>query len=76
MEQRDLDLLEKYSAQDPELKLLWEEHTLYEKQLDKLESKPFLTPQEEKVARDVKKKKLSGKTKMQGIIDRYRKLEG
>ena len=33
MEAQDLELLEKYASSDPELKTLWEEHMLYEKQL-------------------------------------------
>ena len=75
MEARDLELLEKFSNQDAELKTLWEEHMLYEKQLDKLESKPFLSPQEQNVVREIKKKKLTGKTKIQGILDRYKTTE-
>ena len=46
MEAQDLELLEKYASADPELKTLWEEHMLYEKQLEKLEAKPFKTPAE------------------------------
>ena len=36
MEQRELLLLEKYAAVNPELKELWEDHILYEKQVEKL----------------------------------------
>ena len=75
MEARDIELLERFSEQDPELKALWEEHVLYEKQLEKLESKPFLSPQEQSVVREIKKKKLTGKTKIQGILDRYSTTE-
>jgi hypothetical protein len=75
MEQRDLELLDKYCDQDAELKALWEEHLLYERQLEKLENKPYLTPSEDKVVREIKKKKLGGKTKIQMILDRYRSTE-
>lgn len=75
MEPRELELIDKYSEKNAELKILWEEHQLYEKQLDKLEKKPYLTPSEEQVVRDVKKKKLAGKTKIQVILDRYKNLE-
>lgn len=75
MEQRDLELLNKFCAQDAELKILWEEHQLYEQQLEKLEKKGFLSPQETKVMKELKKKKLSGKTKIQAILDRYRNVE-
>ena len=76
MDQRDLELLEKTMVKDEELKALWEEHAFYEKQLAKLEGKAFLSPIEEKTIRDIKKKKLTGKTKIQAILDRYRQSEG
>ena len=41
MDQQELELLEKYAATDPELKSLWEDHVLYEKQVEKLEGKAF-----------------------------------
>lgn len=72
MEQRDLELLEQYRAKDPELSTLWENHLLYKQQLSKLESKVGLTPQEDMVIKEIKKKKLAGKTKIQSILDRYR----
>jgi hypothetical protein len=75
MEPRELELIDKYSEKNAELKTLWEEHQLYEKQLEKLEKKPYLTPSEDQVVRDIKKKKLAGKTKMQSILDRYKNLE-
>ena len=42
--QRELLLLEKYAAVNPELKELWEDHILYEKQVEKLEAKAYRTP--------------------------------
>lgn len=75
MEQRDLDLINELTPKDAELRLLWEEHLLYEKQLEKLENKPYLTPSEVRVVKDIKKKKLAGKTKLQAILDRYRTTE-
>jgi hypothetical protein len=75
MEQRDLDLITELTPKDAELRILWEEHQLYEKQLEKLENKPYLTPEEVRVVKDIKKKKLAGKTKLQAILDRYRTTE-
>lgn len=75
MEANELELLEKISEQDVELKALWEEHLLYERQLEKLENKPYLNPQEQSVVREIKKKKLNGKTKIQKILDRYKTME-
>ncbi len=72
MEQHEIDLLEKYSAQDSELKELWDDHVLYEKQLEKLESKAYRTPAEEGTYKQLKKQKLEGKTKLMAILDRYK----
>ncbi len=72
MEQRDIELIEKYKKQDVELSTLWDEHLFYEQQLEKLENKPYLTPKEDSLVKELKKKKLSGKTKLQTILDRYK----
>ena len=57
MEQRELLLLEKYAAVNPELKELWEDHILYEKQVEKLEAKAYRTPTEEQTLKQLKKQK-------------------
>lgn len=69
MDQHELELLEKYAPQDPELKSLWDDHLIYEKQVEKLESKHFLTPTEQQTLKQLKKQKLEGKTKMMHILD-------
>jgi uncharacterized protein len=75
MESQDVDLLKRHTDQDEELNALWEEHQLYEQQLEKLEKKPYLTPGDLKAVKEIKKKKLNGKTKIQFILDRYRTTE-
>ena len=73
MEKRELELLEKLAPTHPDLKILWDDHILYEKQLEKLESKKFLTPVEEQQVRQIKKQKLDGKTKMVSLLKEYSK---
>ncbi|MUM78371.1 DUF465 domain-containing protein [Pseudodesulfovibrio sp. F-1] len=75
MEAKDLELIEMYGAEDPELMALWEQHVVYEKMLDKMEAKSFLSPTEAQEVKELKKKKLAGKTKMQSLLDKYRTLE-
>ncbi|MFZ5810484.1 MAG: DUF465 domain-containing protein [Thermodesulfobacteriota bacterium] len=75
MEARDLELISTYGEKDAELKALYEEHVSYEKILEKMESKPFLTPAEELEIKEIKKKKLAGKTKLETILMKYRKSE-
>ena len=72
MEKRDLELIAELSDSNTEIKLLWEEHLLYEKQLDKLEKKSVRSAEEERIVKELKKKKLMGKTKLLKILDRYR----
>ena len=47
----------------------------YEKQVEKLESKPYLTPQDDLELKKIKKLKLAGKTKIQAILEKYKKME-
>ena len=75
MEQRDLDLIAKYGEADPELKSLFEEHVAFEKILEKMEGKAYRTPSEETELREIKKKKLSGKTRIEALLVKYRKAE-
>lgn len=76
MEAHEIEILERYVEEDAELKGLWDEHILFEKQIGKLESKPFLTPAEQKTVKELKKQKLEGKTRMLNLLDRYKETEG
>lgn len=75
MDQSERELLEKHAAMDPELKSLWDDHLLYEKQIEKIESHVHLTPAEQQTLKQLKKQKLDGKTRMMTILDRI-KAEG
>lgn len=75
MEANDLELIKKFESQDSELRALWEQHTEYEKLLEKLESKPYLSPTQMQEVKALKKKKLAGKTKLQFLLDKYRSTE-
>jgi hypothetical protein len=73
MEERDLKIVEQYGDADPELKALWEEHMLYEKQIAKYEEKAYLTPSEQQELKTLKKQKLDGKTRLAAALDKYKK---
>ena len=47
-------------------------HTQLAKQLEELEKKPFLTPQDEMEVKILKKKKLAWKDQMEKILIQYR----
>ena len=71
MDKKELDLVEKLAAKHPDVKSLWDDHVLFEKQLEKLESKPYRNPVEEQEMRLLKKQKLDGKTKLVELLHRY-----
>ena len=76
MEKKELELLEKLAPLHPDLKSLWDDHILYKKQLEKLESIKFPTPPEEQQIRQIKKQKLDAKTKMVALLQQYATEEG
>lgn len=69
MEQQEIQRLETLAPQHPDLQALWDEHTLYKKQLDKLESKINHMPREEEEMKLLKKQKLDAKTKLLIMLD-------
>jgi len=75
MEAKELELIQMHETEDPELKALWEQHVVYGKMLEKLESKSYVSPTETQEIKELKKKKLAGKTKLQGLLDKYRTTE-
>ena len=76
MPDKNIELqVEKYASQDPDLKVLWDEHVLFKKQIAKLESKPYRTPGEEQELRVLKKQKLEGKTRLYAKLDQFEKAE-
>ena len=76
MPEKNIELqVEKYSDQDPELKVLWDEHVLFKKQITKLESKAYRTPGEEQELRVLKKQKLEGKTRLYAKLDKFEQVE-
>ena len=71
MEKRELELLERLAPDHPDLKSLWDDHILFNKQLEKLENKTYLTPDEQTQVRQIKKQKLEGKTKLVALVNKY-----
>lgn len=70
MEKRDLERIHRLLPRDPELARLWEEHRRFEKELARLDALRTLTPAESVRRTELKKRKLAGRDRIQGIIDR------
>ncbi|MDP3939108.1 MAG: DUF465 domain-containing protein [Deltaproteobacteria bacterium] len=72
MDQQDLALISKVSKQDESLQRLWEEHQKYEHELDELNHREYLTPEETVERKRLQKCKLAGKDKIETILRQYR----
>lgn len=72
MEPKDLELIEKLADQDSEIKALWDQHKSYEAIVRKMEGKPYLSTTETQEVKELKKKKLAGKTKLHGLLEKYK----
>lgn len=73
MEQRDIELIQKYSSNDNVLANLYKEHLEFERELEHLENKSYLTVTEQMKRAEIKKKKLAGKDKIEAILQKYRR---
>jgi uncharacterized protein YdcH (DUF465 family) len=61
---------------DEEYRRLEQKHRQYKQQLEELADKVFLTPEQQKEKKDIKKLKLKAKDQLQQIIINYRKQSG
>jgi uncharacterized protein len=68
MEDYDQSLVERLFDGNPRFRMLYEEHLLLEKELQKLHQKPFLSSDEEIEKKKVQKLKLAGKDEMDRIL--------
>jgi uncharacterized protein YdcH (DUF465 family) len=68
MEDYDQSLVERLFDGNPRFRMLYEEHLLLEKELQKLSQKPYLSSDEEVEKKKVQKLKLAGKDEMDRIL--------
>jgi len=65
-------LIERLMKENEEFLKAKQAHTQFAKQLEELESKSYLTPQDEMEIKILKKKKLVAKDQMEKILMKYR----
>lgn len=65
------NLIKSLEEQNEEFKDLQKKHLEYEAKLEKIAEKKFLTPEEEIQKKKIKKLKLLGRDRMEGIIKEY-----
>ncbi len=72
MERIDLEMIVRVSRENMELRRLWDEHQELERRLEDLLRKGHLTISEEVDQREMKKRKLSGRDRIEQILATYR----
>jgi len=72
MPTKEQDLIERLMRENEEFLKAKQTHTQLAKQLEELEKKPFLSPQDEIEIKILKKKKLAAKDQMEKILIQYR----
>ncbi len=73
METWEIEKIKMLIHHDEELKVLWEAHQEYEKKIEVLQSKRYLTPEEEVELKRLKREKLKGKDRIYEILRKYEK---
>ncbi|MGQ9652987.1 MAG: YdcH family protein [Thermodesulfobacteriota bacterium] len=73
MEPKDVELIERLSPLIPELKALIEEHEALERELEKYNTRRYLTSSEEMEKKRIQKLKLMGKDRIEEILSSYRR---
>jgi uncharacterized protein YdcH (DUF465 family) len=72
MAEKDMDLIQRLSEENPRFRKLHEEHILFEKQLQELDERTYLTPDEDLERKKIRKLKLAGKDEMESILREHR----
>jgi len=72
MEQNDQTLIQQLCDENPRFRLLYEEHAIFEKQLRELDTRVYLSPEEELDRHRMQKLKLAGKDEMETILRKFR----
>jgi len=72
MAKREEDLIIKLLQENEAFRTMKERHAALEDQLQSLETKPYLTPQDELEIKKIKKRKLMVKDEMQKILASHR----
>jgi len=75
MEKPDLEIIERWSDRDPELKRFVDEHREFERRLEEFNRRPYLTSQEDLERKRLQKLKLAGRDRIEQILAKYRQKE-
>lgn len=67
-----MELIKRLAEENDELRALMEEHREFERVLDTMQEKRFLTAEEEVKKKNIQKLKLAGRDRIEEILSKYR----
>ena len=70
MEPHEKDLLRRLASTNPELSALVDQHQAFERRLEEMNTRPYLSPEEDLERKKIQKSKLAVKDKIQEFLDR------
>ena len=68
MQEKDQDLTQRLSEENPRFRKLHEEHVLFEKKLQEYEDMSYLSDEEDLERKKIQKLKLAGKDEMESML--------
>jgi uncharacterized protein YdcH (DUF465 family) len=71
MEEHEKDLLAKLASENPELAEMVTRHQAFESQLEEMNHRPYLSPEDDLERKKIQKAKLAVKDKIQSFLDRH-----
>ncbi len=72
MAEKDQDLTQRLSEENPRFRKLYEEHMLFEKKLQEYEEMTYLSEEADLERKKVQKLKLAGKDEMESMLRDFR----
>jgi uncharacterized protein YdcH (DUF465 family) len=72
MEANEKDLLARLASENPELAEMVAQHQSFESQLDEMNHRHYLAPEEDLERKKIQKAKLAVKDKIQAFLERHR----
>lgn len=72
MTEKDQNLIQRLSEENPKFRKLHEEHIIFEKRLMELDEMTYLSTEDELERKKIQKLKLAGKDEMEHLLREYR----
>lgn len=73
MPEQDQIVIQQLTEESPRFRKLHEEHILFEKKLQEIDERPFLSEEDDIERKKIQKLKLAGKDEMEALLRNFRR---